>query len=38
MLPLGVIFSGFIGLSGVAAAFVLGKRVLGQNGIRETFN
>jgi len=40
MLPLGVIFSGFIGLSGVAAAFAgasLGKRVLG-DGIRETFN
>ncbi len=33
MLPLGIIFSGFIGLSGVAAAFVgasLGKRVLGE--------
>ena len=35
MLPLGVIFSGFIGLSGVAAAFAgasLGKRVLGDTG------
>ena len=33
MLPLGVVFSGFIGLSGVAAAFAgafLGKRVLGE--------
>jgi len=32
MLPLGVIFSGFIGLSGVAGAFVgasLGKKVMG---------
>ena len=32
MLPLGIIFSGFIGLSGVAAAFAgasLGKRVMG---------
>jgi hypothetical protein len=32
MLPLGVIFSGFIGLSGVAAAFAgasLGKKVIG---------
>ena len=32
MLPLGVIFSGFIGLSGVAAAFAgasLGKKVMG---------
>ena len=35
MLPLGIIFSGFIGLSGVAAAFAgafLGKRVLGDTG------
>ena len=35
MLPLGVIFSGLIGLSGVAAAFAgasLGKRVLGETG------
>src|SRR2546422_11453990 len=35
MLHLGVIFSGFIGLSGVPAAFVgasLGKRELGQTG------
>jgi hypothetical protein len=35
MLPLGIIFSGFIGLSGVAAAFAgasLGKRVLGETG------
>jgi hypothetical protein len=35
MLPLGVIFSGIIGLTGVAAAFVgasLGKRVLGETG------
>jgi hypothetical protein len=35
MLPLGIIFSGFIGLSGVAAAFAgasLGKRVLGKTG------
>jgi len=32
MLPLGVIFSGFIGLTGVAAAFAgasLGKKVIG---------
>ena len=32
MLPLGIVFSGFIGLSGVAAAFAgasLGKRVMG---------
>jgi len=35
MLPLGIIFSGFIGLSGVAAAFAgayLGKRVMGETG------
>ena len=35
MLPLGIIFSGFIGLSGVAGAFAgasLGKRVLGETG------
>ena len=35
MLPLGIVFSGFIGLSGVAAAFAgasLGKRVLGETG------
>lgn len=35
MLPLGIIFSGFIGLSGVAAACAgafLGKRVLGETG------
>ena len=35
MLPLGIVFSGFIGLSGVAAAFAgasLGKRVLGDTG------
>ena len=35
MLPLGIIFSGFIGLSGVAAAFAgasLGKRVRGETG------
>jgi hypothetical protein len=35
MLPLGIIFSGFIGLSGVAAAFAgafLGKRVMGEMG------
>ena len=35
MLLLGIIFSGFIGLSGVAAAFAgasLGKRVLGETG------
>ena len=35
MLPLGIVFSGFIGLSGVVAAFAgasLGKRVLGETG------
>ena len=35
MLPLGVIFSGLIGLSGVAAAFVgasLGKKLIGSPG------
>ena len=35
MLPLGIILSGLIGLSGVAAAFAgasLGKRVLGETG------
>jgi hypothetical protein len=35
MLPLGIIFSAFIGLSGVAAAFAgasLGKRLLGETG------
>jgi hypothetical protein len=35
MLPLGIVFSGFVGLSGVAAAFAgasLGKRVLGETG------
>ena len=35
MLPLGIIFSGFIGLSGVAAAFAgasLGKKLLGDTG------
>ena len=35
MLPLGIIFSGFIGLSGVAAAFAgasLGKRLMGNTG------
>jgi hypothetical protein len=35
MLPLGIIFSGFIGLSGVVAAFAgafLGKRLLGETG------
>src|SRR5437773_481726 len=35
MLPLGIVFSGLIGLSGVAAAFAgasVGKRVLGETG------
>jgi len=35
MLPLGIIFSGFIGLSGVVAAFAgafLGKRMMGETG------
>jgi hypothetical protein len=35
MLPLGIIFSGFIGLSGVAAAFAgasLGKKLMGDTG------
>ena len=38
MLPLGIIFSGFIGLSGVVAAFAgasLGKKNAGGDGIRE---